>query len=72
MPEMDYEALRHKIRACGLTQKDVATCIGISEGQLNRKLAGIYVFRQDEIAKIAELLEIDGAEIPRYFFCPKS
>ncbi len=68
MPCMNYNALRGKIRECGFTQKDVASRIGVSEGQLNRKLAGEFVFRQDEIEKIIRLLNIDPKEIGFYFF----
>ncbi len=72
MPEMNYALLRGKIRDCGMTQKECAARIGISESQLNRKLAGEYVFRQDEINKMSALLNIDAAEIGMYFFQPKS
>lgn len=72
MPEMNYNSLRGRIRECGLTQKDCAALIGLSEGQLNRKLAGKYEFRQDEIRSLCQLLDIDPAEIGHYFFCPKS
>ena len=71
MPEMNYNDLRGRIRDCGLTQKELATRIGISEGQMNRKLAGDFVFRQDEIEKITRLLNIGATEIGRYFFTPK-
>lgn len=71
MPEMDYAQLRERIKDCGYTQKKCAEEIGISESQLNRKLAGEYVFRQDEITKLCDVLQIDGEEIGRYFFSPK-
>ncbi len=72
MPEMNYNFLRNRMADCGITQKECASRIGISEGTLNRKLAGDFVFRQDEITKISELLGIEGDEIGRYFFSPKS
>lgn len=72
MPEMNYALLRGRIRDCGLTQQECAEKIGISESHFSRKLAGEYVFRQDEINKLCELLEIDGAEIGAYFFTPRS
>lgn len=72
MPKMDYSLLRGKIRDYGMTQKECASLIGISEGQLNRKLAGDFVFRQDEIKKICSLLNIQASEIGLYFFSPKS
>lgn len=71
MPEVNYNPLRGRIRECGLTQKECAAKIGISEGQLNRKLAGEYDFKQDEIHGLCLLLDIDAAEIGRYFFSPK-
>lgn len=72
MPEMNYNPLRGRMRECGLTQKECAAKIGLSEGQLNRKLAGEYDFKQDEIHSLCCLLNIDAAEIGHYFFCPKS
>lgn len=72
MPEMDYANLRERMRDSKLTQKECAELIGISESQLNRKLAGEFVFRQDEINNLCEILEIDGTEIGKYFFSPKS
>lgn len=72
MPEMNYNPLRGRMRECGLTQKECAAKIGLSEGQLNRKLAGEYYFKQDEIHSLCRLLNIDAAEIGHYFFCPKS
>lgn len=71
MPEMNYADLRERMRDSKLTQKECADLIGISESQLNRKLAGEFVFRQDEINKLCEILEIDGTEIGKYFFSPK-
>lgn len=72
MPEMNYNPLRGRMRECGLTQKECAAKIGLSEGQLNRKLAREYDFKQDEIHSLCRLLNIDAAEIGHYFFCPKS
>lgn len=71
MPVMDYTLLRGRIRDCGLTQKELAETVGISEGQLCQKLAGNFVFRQDEIDRICARLNIQPAEIGSYFFLPK-
>lgn len=71
MPQMNYNALRGRIREYGLTQKEVAARIGVSEGQLNRKLAGEFAFRQDEMVSILKLLNIDLSELGKYFFTPK-
>lgn len=72
MPQMDYTLLRGRIRDHGLTQKDLAEKIGISEGQFCQKMAGNFMFRQDEINRICTLLEIQPAEIGSFFFSPKS
>ena len=72
MPDVNYNPLRGRMRECGLTQKECAAKIGLSEGQLNRKLAGEYDFKRDEIHKLCNLLDIDATEIGRYFFSPKS
>lgn len=72
MPQMDYTLLRGRIRDHGLTQKDLAEKIGISEGQFCQKMAGNFMFRQDEINRICTLLEIQPAEIGSFFFNPKS
>ena len=40
MPPIDYNPLRNRIRDLGLTQKECAEKIGISEGQLCQKMAG--------------------------------
>ena len=71
MPQMNYNALLGRIRECGLTQKEVAARIGVSEGQLNRKLAGEFAFRQDEMESILKLLDVDLSELGKYFFTPK-
>lgn len=72
MPDMNYNALRGRMKECGMTQKECAARIGISEGQLCHKLAGAYDFKQDEIHGLCQLLQINPADIGRYFFCPKS
>jgi repressor LexA len=71
MPEMDYNPLRGRITELGLTQKECAERIGISESQLNRKFAGAFAFRQDEIDRLCNLLRIEPPEIGKYFFTPK-
>ena len=72
MSEINCNPLRGKIRECGLTRKECAAKIGLSEGQLNRKLAGEYNFKQSEIHNLCDLLDIDAKEIEYYFFCPKN
>lgn len=69
---LDYSNLRERIREKGLNQKQLATLIGISEGQLCKKMSGEYVFKQNEIIRMCEILEIEASEISEYFFCSKS
>lgn len=71
MPEMNYNPLLGRIKEMGLTQKECAKRLGISEGQLSRKLSGEFVFRQDEINGLCDILEIDARDIGRFFFPPK-
>lgn len=72
MPEMNYNPLLGRIKEMGLTQRECAKMLGISEGQLSRKLSGEFVFRQDEIDGLCNILNIDGQDIGKFFFCPKS
>lgn len=72
MPQMDYTLLRGRIRDHGMSQKEVAEKIGVSEGQFCQKMSGNFAFRQDEINRICTLLDIESAEIGRFFFCAKS
>lgn len=71
MAQMDYTKLRGRIRERGMTQKEVAEKVGISEGQFCQKMSGNFVFRQDEIDRISDLLDIDAAEIGAFFFSPQ-
>ena len=71
MAKMDYTLLRGRIRERGLTQKEVAEKVGISEGQFCQKLSGNFVFRQDELDRISNLLEIGADEIGNFFFSPQ-
>ena len=72
MSGMDYSELRGRMEQLWLTHKEVAARIGVSESQLERKLAGEFVFRQDDIDKLVGLLGIDTRDIGRYFFHPES
>lgn len=72
MHQMDYTLLRGRIRDHGMSQKEVAEKIGVSEGQFCQKMSGNFAFRQDEINRICTLLDIEPAEIGRFFFCAKS
>ena len=68
---MNYRKLLGRIKEYGYTQRTVAPVIGISECQLSQKLKGVYSFKQPEIQRICEALEIQSDEIGEYFFRQK-
>jgi transcriptional regulator with XRE-family HTH domain len=70
MPEMDYSKLSGRIREKGLTQKALASIVGLSEGQMSQKMKGNYLFKQSEIRGMCDALDIEPAEIGTYFFTP--
>lgn len=72
MPKMDYSKLVGRIKEFGYTQKRLAESIGISEGQFCQKLSSRYPFKQTEIQKICELLNIEAEDIGVYFFSAES
>ena len=53
------------------TQAAFADAMGLSERTISLKLNNRVPWKQTEIVRAAELLEIDPADIPRYFFTPK-
>lgn len=68
MPKLDYSKLKGRILEKGLNQKELASKIGISEGQFCKKLSGEYAFKQSEIVRICEVLNIENNLIGDYFF----
>ncbi|MBE6794784.1 MAG: DUF739 family protein [Ruminococcaceae bacterium] len=68
---IDYGFLRERMQEKGINQKQLAILVGVSEGQMCKKLSGEYVFKQTEILKICEILEIAAIEISLYFFTEK-
>ena len=68
---IDYGFLKERMKEKGINQKQLAILVGVSEGQMCKKLSGEYVFKQTEILKICEILEIAAIEISLYFFTEK-
>ena len=65
----DYTRLIDKIYADGGSAASVSSALGISEKQWMQRIAGLEEFSQEEIALLTEeVLHIDPAEIPAYFF----
>lgn len=64
----NYSKLRGRMREFGFTQAEMAKEIGVSEATLNLTLNNNRVFKQDEIMKACEVLEIPLTAVPEYFF----
>lgn len=70
--DFNYERLVNAISDKGLTSKDVADQLKISERLYLLKLCNHEEFTMGEIQVFAEqILEISPEEIPDYFFCQK-
>lgn len=68
----DYSKLLGRLKEKTMTQDQLAAKIGISPASMNLKLCNKSAFKQNEILAICDVLEIDYAEIPAYFFWPQS
>ena len=64
----DYSKLLGRIREKGMTQSAMAAQIGITPTAMSNKLAGKSDFRQGELERMAEKLEIADQEYGLYFF----
>lgn len=64
----NYSKLRGRIIEKFDTQRCFAKELGVSERTLSLKLNNKIFFAQDEITRIAELLNIDSDKIQVYFF----
>ena len=68
----DYAQLLGRITAKKFkTQADFAAAMKMSARTLSSKLNNLIDFKQKEILKACELLDINTAEIPVYFFTPE-
>lgn len=63
----NVKLLKAKIVECGYIQSDVAKLLGISVSSLNDKVCGRRGFKQDEIEKLSQILNIQK-ELNKYFF----
>lgn len=64
----NYSKLRGKIVEKYSTQSQFAQAIGMSEHSLSKKISGKIPFKQTEISKACDLLDIASYEIASYFF----
>lgn len=64
--------LKGIIKEKGMSQKDIASRINLSESTFNLKINGNAYFTQEEIYHISNLLEIPNELYKDYFFSFKS
>lgn len=64
----DYSRLDGRIVRYFGTRKAFASAIGMSEHSLSKKMSGKISWKQTEIEKACDLLEIDRFKIGDYFF----
>ena len=69
--EFDYSRLRGRIKEKCDTQDAFAERLGIGRVSLSQRLNNQLDFSQDEMFKTCDILDIDRAEIPTYFFMAK-
>lgn len=67
----DYSKLNGRIVEKYGTQLRFSEALGLSESLLSKKLNGNVSFKQNEIQRACELLDIDPNDIPLYFFTLK-
>lgn len=65
----NYSKLRGRIIEMYGSQKKLAEQMGTTNETLSRKMQGKAYFRQNEIYKMAKLLDIKTEQIDSYFFC---
>lgn len=66
-----YDKLRGRIREVCETDYVFAEMMGFSKATLSKKLNNKSEFSQPEILRAVEVLKLDKADIPNYFFAPK-
>lgn len=69
--EWNYQKLRGKIKEICGTQDNFAEKLGINRVSLSQRLNNLLEFTQKEIYKSCEILGIELADIPEYFFTLK-
>lgn len=64
----NYNKLKGRIKEICGTQDEFASRLGIGRVSLSQRLNNQLEFTQDEMFKSCDVLGIDKAEIPIYFF----
>ena len=65
---IDVKKLKGKMVEMGVTQKDLATKIGMSTNSLNNKINGKRAFNTEEICHICEMLQISDDVLKAQIF----
>lgn len=68
----NYSKLRGRIIEMYGSQKKFAEKMETTNETLSRKMQGKAYFRQNEIYKMAKLLDIKTEQIDSYFFCEQN
>lgn len=66
--KFDYRRLKGRIKEMYGTQNEFAEVVGLSFVSISKKLNNLRQFKQSDIDKITEVLNIPKEEIPIYFF----
>lgn len=71
MVSFQYNKLRGRIKEICETNEEFARRMGVSPAALSAKLNNKSQWTQPEIYKAVDVLAIDCADIPSYFFTPE-
>ena len=66
-----YPKLRGRMVEKGISQRELATILGISVTAMSNKMRGVVGFSQSDIVKICETLDIALNDIGSYFYANK-
>lgn len=64
---VDTGRIKQRMSELGLTQNDIAECLGIARPTANQKINNVRKLEIDEAKKLSELLDIKDSEIWEYF-----
>ena len=66
-----YNKLRGRIKEMCATNEEFAKRMGLSSAVISLKLNNKSQWTQSEIYKAVEVLQIESADVPAYFFTPE-
>lgn len=65
---LNVDKVRGRLAELRLTQKDVASALGIAPATASQKLNRVRPMDLDEAEKLATLLQLDASQFGEYFF----